>query len=352
MDGDSGPVASAAARGSLTMTTPLYVVIAACGQPALLARTLQSLTACDKPSNYAGALVVENGPPAGLEQIVRQFPAEQQIRYLYSQPANKSLALNRALAALGDALVVFTDDDVRFSQQTLLAYAAGSAGRSAGEFYGGPIVPDYETAPPARWLVPLLPRSAGGWALDVGPKTPIAEAEFIGPNWAAFARDVLAVGGFDTRLGPGSHMVAPGEDTEIQVRLLAHRVRGFYLPDAAMHHLVRAANVLPEFAFLRAERNGICWGISQAQQRGFFPRRYFKALGQWLNDRWRISRWRISGDEINGIRATWLAARWRGRWRGVRLGWNWQPIPCSPVLPMTQAGVFKSPADPETRRAA
>jgi glycosyltransferase involved in cell wall biosynthesis len=305
------------------MTTPLYVLIAACGQPALLRRTLSSLAACEKPASYAGVIVVENGPRAGLDSIVAEFASAHRFQYVYSEPPNKSLALNRALHQMDSALVVFTDDDVQVPRETLVEYARGAAGCHGREFYGGPIIPDYEGPPPPEWLLPLLPRSAGGWKLDATEKTHIGKPEFIGPNFAAFAADVLRVGGFDVRLGPGRHMPGPGEDTEIQQRLLASGICGYYLPGAAMRHLVRASGATAEFAVHRAQRNGIYWGISQARQRGFFPRRWLKIHGQALNDRWRIACWRRSRDGAVRVRAACLEARWSGRWQGIRLGWNW-----------------------------
>src|SRR5262249_3035621 len=153
------------------------------------------------------------GPRSGLDAIVAEFAAGHRFHYDYSEPPNKSLALNRALERIGSALVVFTDDDVQMPHETLTEYARGAAGCHGGEFYGGPIVPDYEGPPPPAWLLPLLPRSAAGWQLDATAKTPITRPEFIGPNLAAFASDVLRVGGFDTRLGPGRHRPSPGEDT-------------------------------------------------------------------------------------------------------------------------------------------
>jgi glycosyltransferase involved in cell wall biosynthesis len=311
------------------MMMPLYVLIAACGQPALLRRTLTSLAACQKPANYSGVIVVENGLQAGLDAIVAEFAAEHRFQYAYSEPPNKSVALNRALAQIDGAFVIFTDDDVQVPRETLVEYsrvAAGcnrAAGDRSGEFYGGPIVPDYEGLQPADWLLPLLPRSAAGWKLETTEKTRITKPEFIGPNFAAFAADVLRVGGFDTRLGPGGHMPSPGEDTEIQERLLASGVFGYYLPGAAMRHFVRASGTTPEFAVHRAERNGVYWGISQARKRNFFPRRWLKTHGQALNDRLRIAQWRQSGEEAAMTRAACLEARWRGRWQGIRLGWKW-----------------------------
>jgi len=302
----------------------VYVVIAACGQPELLRRTLRSLAACDKPVGYRGTIVAENGHRTGLDQIVAEFPREYHFIYRYSEPPNKSLALNRVLAELGESLAVFTDDDVQVEKGTLVAYARGAAGRTSGEFYGGAVIPDYEGPPPPDWLAPLLPRSAAGWRWPVTEKTEIAQPEFIGPNFAAFAGDVLRAGGFDTRLGPGSHMESPGEDTEIQARLLARGVRGYYLPDAALHHRVRAGACSIEFAIHRAERNGIYWGIAASRRPGFFPRRWLKLSGQWLNDLVRIRRWRASADEARRVRADYTAARWQGRWQGIRLGWHWE----------------------------
>ena len=317
------------------MVTPLYVLIAACGQPALLRRTLCSLARCEKPDGYAGVIVIENGPRSGLDTVVADFTSEHRFQYLYNEPPNKSLALNRALTGLGQALVIFTDDDVQVPAKTLIAYAREANNCHGGEFYGGPIVPDYEEQPPPTWLKPMLPRSAAGWQLDATEKTPISQPEFIGPNFAAFAHDVLRVGEFDTRLGPGRHMISPGEDTEIQERLLAHGVRGYYLPDAAMRHFVRAGSATADFAIHRAERNGVYWGISRVRQPDFFPRRWLKTYGQWLNDRWRIARWRRSGDQAELVRARCTEARWRGRWQGIQTGWNWD-VECRPCVPAGQ----------------
>jgi GT2 family glycosyltransferase len=310
---------------------PLYVLIAACGQPALLRRTLLSLAACDKPASYAGVIVVENGPRSGLDAVVVEFASQHQFQYRYSEPPNKSLALNHTLHSLTNALLVFTDDDVQMPRTTLTAYAEVARGKQRGEFYGGPIIPEYEDTPPPDWLAPLLPRSAGGWRLTAKTKTEITRPEFIGPNFAAFAADLLRVGGFDTRLGPGRHMISPGEDTEIQARLLAHGVRGYYLPEAAICHHVKAGCASEDFAIHRAERNGVYWGIHQARQPGFFPRRWLKTYGQWLNDRWRMRRWRRLGDHPSNVKAACCAARWRGRWQGIAIGWQWSSQPSAVV---------------------
>ena len=184
----------------MTMTTKLVVLIAAHGQPRPLRRTLQSLADCHKPAGYAGVVVVENGPLAGLEAVVLAFPANLQFQYLYSPPPNKSIALNHALSQLTGA-VVFTDDDVQVPCETLAAYSRALGACRGGAFYGGPIAAEYEGERPPAWLLPLLPRSAAGWQLATPEKLVIEKPEFIGPNFAAFADDLLRVGGFDCAIG-------------------------------------------------------------------------------------------------------------------------------------------------------
>ena len=111
------------------MPTPLVVLIAANGQPELLRRTLQSFTTCAKPAGYCGVVVIENGPRAGLENVVASFSTDHQFRYLYSAAANKSRALNLALQMHADALALFTDSDIQIPPETLLAYSRAASGR-------------------------------------------------------------------------------------------------------------------------------------------------------------------------------------------------------------------------------
>src|SRR5690606_23900835 len=99
--------------------------------------------------------------------------------------------------------------DVLVAPRTLVAYAEAAKQAAGPRFFGGPIVPDYEAEPPPDWLRAFLPRSAAGWRMDGDHITEIHQPEFIGPNFAAFAEDLMRVGGFDTLLGPGGHMASP-----------------------------------------------------------------------------------------------------------------------------------------------
>jgi glycosyltransferase involved in cell wall biosynthesis len=315
------------------MTPPITVLLAAAGQPLLVKRTLESLAACEKPSTFRGALVVENGPPCGIEQVVRSRPAAELVRYHYVPEPNKSHALNVALNLLDDGLIFFTDDDVRLDQQLLIAYARGSWGVAGGEFYGGPLRTDYEGPPPASWIRPYLPKTAQGWQLPAREQTRVAARTFLGPNWAAFAADLWRIGGFEPRLGPGAPTGSTGQETEAQHRLLAAGCRAWYLPDAIAWHYVRDKCLTPQWIVERAYRHGLEWGIRRGRQPHF---RGWKQSLFWL----RLARRRLLcrlmralGDERWQLAADYTQSRRQGRWDGIAIGQRWESIP----VPLTPA---------------
>jgi len=309
------------------MTAPITVLMAAAGQPLLVKRTLDSLAQCEQPSTYRGVLIVENGPRCGIEEVCGIRPRDERVRYLYVPEANKSHALNVALTQLSDGLIFFTDDDARFDSRLLMAYARGAWGVASGEFYGGPLRVDYEgDLQPPVWLKACLPKTAQGWALPVEEKTRLVGRTFLGPNWAAFAADLWAIGGFETRLGPGAPTGSTGQETEAQKRLLAQGLKAFYLPDAMAWHLVRAKCLTPDWIVERGYRHGLEWGIRRGRDPQFTS---FKQRMVWL----RMARRRLIcramraiGGERWKLEADYWLSRWQGRWDGIAIGRKWDAI--------------------------
>ena len=315
------------------MTASLTVLIAAAGHPALVNRTLESLSLCEKPSTFRGTWIVENGPPSGIEEVCRARPRDERVQYLYVPEANKSHALNVALSRLPDGLIFFSDDDARFDSQLLVAYARGAWGASGGEFYGGPLLADYEGgAQPPDWLRDCLPKTAQGWSMPAEEKTRLAGRTFLGPNWAAFASDLWAIGGFEPRLGPGAPTGSTGQETDAQKRLLAHGVQAYYLPDAIAWHLVRAKCLTHDWIVERGYRHGLEWGIRRGRNPQFTR---FNERLVWL----RMARRRLMcramravGGEQWKLQADYWLSRWQGRWDGIAIGRRWNAI-AAPELP-------------------
>lgn len=237
----------------------MAVVIATSRRSLLLHRTLDSLAAARRPDAPREVIVVENGGALGARQVVEGFADRLPTRYLFQAEGNKCRALNLALDHATADLIFFLDDDVRLDRGAVNAYVDAAARYGPGHHFSGPLVAEWESEP-AAWLKPYLPPSAIGW--DKG------EAEryyddpwFIGSNWAAFRADLLGVGGFDERIGPGSPTGAIGDETEMQQRLLAAGGHGVYLPAARVWHHVPASDCSYEWARRRQRTTGLTWGI-------------------------------------------------------------------------------------------
>jgi GT2 family glycosyltransferase len=308
-----------------TDNPPLAVVIATAGRPALLERTLDSLAACIKPASYQGCWVVENGPPGTTRQIVMKYDGAHNIHYSHVARPNKSHALNLLLERIGDPLLFFTDDDVRFDREILLAYATAARGIRQGRFFGGPLGVDYEAEPPADHIRSMLPKTVVGWQRSERQITHITRPRFLGPNWAAFAEDLRNVGGFDPRLGPGAETGATGQETESQTRLRAAGISGYYVPQAMAWHYASAQSMSSEWIVERKRRHSREWGIARAQR---YPQRiitrYAQLKLQWARIGQRI---KVKRDTHAQLRADYEIAKWQGRLEGLALGQDWPPLP-------------------------
>jgi GT2 family glycosyltransferase len=310
------------------MADSLWVLIAAAGKPTLLKRTLDSLAAAQKPPSYRGTLVVENGPRCGIESIVRGYSGEHRFQHLYVAEANKSHALNCGLAQLVDALVFMTDDDVRLDAQVLMAYDSAANENERGVFYGGPVRIDAAYGLPPEWMRRFYPQTiAEPWSLPYHAPTPVRDKTFMGTNWAAFASDLLAAGGFDSRLGPGPATVAAGQETEAQRRLVANGSQAVYVPGAIAWHYLHPEFLTPEWVLRRAYRHALEWGIRRTRGRRSVAQTIARAAIGRLNAHLKGVVLRLLGDEELRFEADFHEAKWRGRWNGLWLGRKWDTLP-------------------------
>lgn len=310
------------------MAKNLWILIAAAREPGHLARTLESLAACEKPASYQGCLVVENGPRQGIEQVVRSFPSQHRYRHLYVPVANKSHALNCGLATLGNALLFMTDDDVRLDAQVLAAYDRAAQSVDSGQFFGGPVQIDAPHGLPPAWMRRYYPLTiAEAWSLPFSQATPVPNQTFMGTNWAAFAGDLRQISGFDTRLGPGGTSGAAGQETEAQRRLIASGIEPVYVPDAIAWHSLHAEFLDPAWVLKRAYRHALEWGIRRTKDgQPLLPALTRAACGR-LNASAKAALLRLLGGPQRRFAAAFHEAKWRGRCDGLWLGRNWNQLP-------------------------
>lgn len=134
----------------------LSVLLATRDRAPSLKITPESLRRVTLPENVEVELVVvDNASTDGTKAEVEAFIASAPplaVRYLYCARGGKSAALNLGLAEIGSDLVVFTDDDMSFDGNWLVAFVehfrehqcAGAQGRVCLQFDG----------PQPGWLTP------------------------------------------------------------------------------------------------------------------------------------------------------------------------------------------------------
>jgi glycosyltransferase involved in cell wall biosynthesis len=315
------------------------IVIATYKRAADLSETLRSLAHL-KPDGPWEVIVVDNNSPddtrAVVDDAARTFPVE--LRYVFEGQQGRSPALNAGIRVSRGAIVVTTDDDVRVPADWLNSAAEGLA-RLGCDYVGGRVLPIWGGPRPA-WL----PDHGGKqWAvialLDYGPE-PI---EFgtrvpLGVNMA-FNRDAFARAGLlDPDTGRRAGTLLGQEVREWCIRARKAGVRGFYVPEMVVEHIIPADRLTKAYfrrwfywrGISRArlyERSGLDMEAPEQTTMDFSkvphifgtPRYLYgkagRAMGRWLSALW-------AGDRVAAFeQELWicfLAGIVQQRWRDRR----------------------------------
>ena len=273
----------------------MSILIATSGRTDLLERTLQSLAECHRPDALRSVRVIENGSEPQAQAICERDYQGLPVDYQWCAKHGKNAALNQGLAQLDDdELVVLNDNDILYCADYLTAYAAAAATEPNGRFFGGPFQVNYDSEPES-WLIPYLPLSARGWQASENRPFDPRRTWFLGFNWAAFAKDLRSLGGFDESQGPGSSSNGTGDEVVMQKRLWAKGLLGHYVSDAMVWHYVPASRCSPAWVLDRARRDGIARAQWVHQQGGVR-----KALGHAQHAvRWITATSKLKWNEQN-----------------------------------------------------
>jgi glycosyltransferase involved in cell wall biosynthesis len=241
----------------------ISIIICTANRAAELRDTLASLAHVRRPGAVE-LLVVDNRSTDTTRAVVEEmscgypFP----LRYVFEEEEGKYAALNSGIKAARGTIIVATDDDARF-EMDWLERAADGLSRYDCDFVGGPVRPVWGGEKP-EWLaetnglhtkvIALLNHGTQVREFGKGISWP------LGVN-VAYRRSVFdRVGLFDNRLGRKSGTLRNQAQREWHLRARAAGVRGFYLPDMTVHHLV-----VPERLRKRYFRRWLYWhGISRA----------------------------------------------------------------------------------------
>ena len=240
------------------------IVICTANRAADLRDTLNSLATVRRPGSVE-LIVVDNKSIDETREVVnatvKAYPFP--LRYLYEGEEGKYAALNAGILTAAGRVIVATDDDARFEADWLEQAVDGLSRYGCG-FVGGRVLPLWGGEKP-QWLAEHNGLHTKVVALlDHGDR--VREFGRAGISWplgvnVAYRRDVFErVGLFDNRLGRKAGTLRNQAQREWHLRARAVGVRGFYLPEMVVHHLVS-----PERLAKRYFRRWLYWhGISRA----------------------------------------------------------------------------------------
>jgi glucosyl-dolichyl phosphate glucuronosyltransferase len=229
-----------------------------------LRETIRSIAMLEVAGEWE-LLVVDNNSPDHTRQVVEQerasFPAV--LRYLFEPEQGRYAALNAGIRAAIGRIVATTDDDARVESDWLTRASAGLDALGC-DYVGGRVLPIWKGLPPA-WLPNRPGRHWAVLALQDHGDKPL---EFgvnglpwpLGINTATKREAFEKIAPFDNRLGRKAGTLRNQAQREWHLRARAAGLRGFYVPDMTVHHVVEAERLKKEYF-----RRWYYWhGISRA----------------------------------------------------------------------------------------
>jgi GT2 family glycosyltransferase len=280
--GKTGPRRDTAARrqsssqSTIVKPIPVSVVIPTHERPDDLARCLEKLAGTRTEQHEV--IVVDNAPVTNrTAAVVERFA----VRYLIEPTAGANRARNRGLAAASHDIVAFVDDDVVVSRTWLETIGAQFADSTVGCATGLVLPLELETT--AQEEFELYCQHRRDLHTHVFSRRVLRSSAAgivgMGANMA-FRREVLvALGGFDSRFGPGTY-TRTGDETDMFARILDAGWAIVYTPDAYVWHRHRRTS-----RELRSCVFGYGVGLYSMLTKRLFEQRDFGALitgGRWL----------------------------------------------------------------------
>ena len=229
-----------------------------------LRETIRSIAKLEVDGEWE-LLVIDNNSPDHTRRVVDEeraaFPAT--LHYIFEPEQGRYAAINTGIRAASGKIIATTDDDARVEPDWLTRAAAGLEAMGC-DYVGGKVLPIWKGARPA-WL----PHRPGPhWAVlalqDHGDRS----LEFgvngvpwpLGINTATRREAFERIDLFDNRLGRKAGTLRNQAQREWHLRARAAGLRGFYVPEMVVHHVVE-----PERLNKQYFRRWYFWhGISRA----------------------------------------------------------------------------------------
>jgi glycosyltransferase involved in cell wall biosynthesis len=207
-----------------------------------LSKTLANLGKVSSPTRPWEIIVVNNGCTDETPSLLADTdwrPHGIPIRIVVEERLGLSNARNRAIREARGEYLVFFDDDETPDPQWLVAYEHATLTYNP-DALGGRQEVLFEHGNRPSWLQDELLGFLGH--LDYGSECWLTDpaTPFYGGNFAVRRSIFSKVGKFDVDLGRKGRINSGGEDTEFYRRLIANNYTVRWVPEAMIHHRIRA----------------------------------------------------------------------------------------------------------------
>jgi glycosyltransferase involved in cell wall biosynthesis len=263
---------------------------------ALLGKALESLAACKQPAGAWELLLIDNNSRDDTRAVAESFIDQLPLRYFLEAEQGLSAARNRALHECRTDVLLFTDDDLRFDFDWLLAYERAFVSQPDAGWFGGRIRPLWEQGPP-RWLrdenMALIAGLLGCYDLGDGNRGYVKhDPSPFGASFALRRAVFEQFGRFRTDLGVKGNVPGRSEESEYFQRLQLAGVPGFYVGSSCAWHRQHPEHLRWGYLY----RYGVQKGIASIRMAGTDG-------GIW-NSRFR--------ELMYAVKALWQAAKGHG----------------------------------------
>jgi glycosyltransferase involved in cell wall biosynthesis len=235
----------------------LTVVLATRDRAGPLGRVLDRFAALQSPAGGWKLVVVDNGSTDDTPAVLAGFADRLPLQVVREPRSGMNAALNAALGSLSGDLMVKADDDVLPSPDWLVQYRKAADAHPECSVFGGTVEPAWPSALPA-WLSERAANFGILYAQCRHPAGACRLADIYGPNWALRSAVFASGMHFDERIGPDSarKLYPMGGETELFARLETQGHRGWFVPEAAVRHIVRPDQLTEDWILHRAYLSG------------------------------------------------------------------------------------------------
>jgi len=237
-------------------------------------------------------IVVNNNCSDATDEVIEAFDDRLPIRRVFEQKQGLSNGRNAAIDAAEGDLIVFTDDDVLVDPGWLAAYIEAAERWPHAAYFGGRILPEFESEPP-DWMKSNLRLFRNMLGIrDLGPE----EREFRGEETPfggnmAFRSWVLDRWRFDPNFGRSGNGRIMADETALFLQLAHNRKTGVWVPRAELKHYLPSSCFSRRYIWdyflgqgrtqvrLHGTKNAkLLWGAPRYQIRAFWVAR----LKSWI----------------------------------------------------------------------